>query len=456
MCITDSERDPLYAQLIAVKDETGEYKSVLSYDLPSITQRPNGQSRNFPPWKAQPPRWGHPLHRMAARSGSFPPALARYFIEHYSNPNDVVFDPFCGKGTTVLEALLAGRVAYGSDVAPEAFHISRAKISGVTHEEAMQYLDSTTIQPRPTAAVPADVKVYYHPETLGEILALLEILLRDVESSPATRGRQAAYLLGCLIGILHRSSAQALSLSTSHSHGLSPHYVRRYAEKHGLERPRRFVRKCLQDRSAVLLAGQVVPHGRANVYRSLAQRYSFNRSHWLDAKVDLAVTSPPYPGIQTYAWDNWLRLWFLGFDYRDIQKQIPRTWDLQRYGDFTRSWLLELATVLRPGAKGFVVIGDVFKRQSVNGRKSKRRVNGARLVVEAIEALNAQHNQAIYRIDSVIHDTLPSHARYQSTLLKDHNDVWLENGIGSGVRIDRIVCLSRTGYPVCNRRATRA
>ena len=46
-------------------------------------------------------------------------------IEHFTDPGDVVVDPFAGSGMTGLAALLTGRQAVISDLSPAAVHISR-------------------------------------------------------------------------------------------------------------------------------------------------------------------------------------------------------------------------------------------------------------------------------------------------------------------------------------------
>ena len=62
-------------------------------------------------------RCGHSLHEISYRA-CFKPALAAYFIEQFSKPGEVVFDPFMGRGTTPLEAALRGRIAAGADGNP--------------------------------------------------------------------------------------------------------------------------------------------------------------------------------------------------------------------------------------------------------------------------------------------------------------------------------------------------
>ena len=46
----------------------------------------------------------------------FSPDLASAVIEAFSDPGDLVADYFVGGGTTLVEARLLGRLAFGSDV----------------------------------------------------------------------------------------------------------------------------------------------------------------------------------------------------------------------------------------------------------------------------------------------------------------------------------------------------
>lgn len=68
----------------------------------------------------------HGIHRFPAK---FIPQVPRFCLERYSKPEDVVLDPFMGSGTTLLEALLLGRDAYGIDIHPLAKLIAKVKIT---------------------------------------------------------------------------------------------------------------------------------------------------------------------------------------------------------------------------------------------------------------------------------------------------------------------------------------
>ena len=48
----------------------------------------------------------HNFHSFPAK---FVPQIPKIVIERFTKPKDLVLDPFCGSGTTLVEAKLAGR-----------------------------------------------------------------------------------------------------------------------------------------------------------------------------------------------------------------------------------------------------------------------------------------------------------------------------------------------------------
>ena len=59
---------------------------------------------------------------------TFPDSLARDLILCFSKPEDLVFDPFTGSGTTAVMALLEGRRFQGSEISQEYINISNERI----------------------------------------------------------------------------------------------------------------------------------------------------------------------------------------------------------------------------------------------------------------------------------------------------------------------------------------
>lgn len=68
-------------------------------------------------------RFGHPTTK--------PLGLMVKLIEFYSNPNDLILDPFCGSGTTCVAAKLLGRNYIGIDISSDYCQIARQRLEAV-------------------------------------------------------------------------------------------------------------------------------------------------------------------------------------------------------------------------------------------------------------------------------------------------------------------------------------
>lgn len=60
---------------------------------------------------------------------TFPEALVHKILTNFSNPGDVVYDPFLGTGTTACVAKKMGRHYLGSEIIQEYVEISRERLS---------------------------------------------------------------------------------------------------------------------------------------------------------------------------------------------------------------------------------------------------------------------------------------------------------------------------------------
>src|SRR5919197_5396296 len=74
----------------------------------------------------------HSYHTYPAK---FIPQLAARLIKENSNIEDLICDPFMGSGTTLVEAIVRDRRAYGTDVNPVAVLITKAKTTPIEPEK---------------------------------------------------------------------------------------------------------------------------------------------------------------------------------------------------------------------------------------------------------------------------------------------------------------------------------
>lgn len=71
----------------------------------------------------------HDFYRYPAR---FSPLFVREAVKAFTRPGDLVLDPFCGGGTTVVEAIALGRRAAGMEVNSLAAFLAQTKTTPIS------------------------------------------------------------------------------------------------------------------------------------------------------------------------------------------------------------------------------------------------------------------------------------------------------------------------------------
>ena len=323
-----------------------------------------------PWWKMLPKRWGHRWHSMCSYLAMFPPSIPRYFIEQCSRPGDVVYDPFSGRGTTPLEACLAGRVGIGSDANPLAVVLTKAKVDAPSLENVLRRLRelANAYRKPDMSGVPPEIRQLFDGRrTLPQLLFLRgQLNARNVLDN---------FLLATLCGILHGNHpknqvpTRTLSISMPNTFSMSPRYIARYKRRHRLRKHAIDVFGATERRLRHLYSDNPPPV-RGFAFRADARRVDqvVPRSG-----VDLVVTSPPYLNVIRYGKYNWIRLWLLGHtsgavdasigvEQTDKRLGLADRLHFEQYQTFICDVLTGCATTLRPGGYCVVVIGDVVDK----------------------------------------------------------------------------------------------
>ncbi len=309
-------------------------------------------------WTARQ-RQANSLQEVSYRA-CFKPQLPRFFIERLTGPGDWVYDPFMGRGTTPLEAGLLGRVPLGCDINPLSVLLTRPRLSPPTQNQVADRLSEINLGD--TEAVPEDLLVFFHPETLKEIAALRLYFRRRLES-------------GQLDGIDGWIRLVALNRLTGHSKGFFSVYTlppnqavsvksqRRINEKRGQVPDRRDVRAVILKKSRQLLS-ECDPNLKLTLglvaNRALLITAPADRTPQIPSNsVSLVVTSPPFLKVVQYEQDNWLRCWFAGIDPTSVA--ITMSSSVAAWSDAMTGVFRELERVLKPGGHVAFEVGEVLK-----------------------------------------------------------------------------------------------
>lgn len=290
------------------------------------------------------------LHTVAPYIGKMRPEIASWAIDTVSKPGDLVYDPFCGSGTVLLEAWLKGRETVGTDLNPYACLVSRAKLNPYktqSVETVYELLDSYSASAdliKPTIRldeIPEWVKEFYNPETLIELLSWVKVL----------KERSDEFALACLLSIAHHQRPGFLSYPSSHT---VPYLrTKKFPQN---EFPELYEYRAVRPRleKKILRVYKSLPSIDFSLTRNVYEQDASTLN--LDRKVDAIITSPPYMGQLDYARDNRLRLYLMGVDeWSVLNKAISpsATRFVEQFSVCLKSWRRNL----RHGGKLAIFVG---------------------------------------------------------------------------------------------------
>ncbi len=244
------------------------------------------------------------VHRLHPYLGKFVPQLVEIFLRKYFRPGDTVYDPFCGSGTTLVEATTFGAHAFGSDIAAFNVLLTRVK-TGVYDVDRLeqevldivgkvkQWREGGLL--RPLLALPPAwdratdyLKTWYAPTALQELLLYRALIPQ--------------YTYQDVLKVILSRSARSARLTTHFDLDFpkAPQTEPYYCYKH-----RRICRP-VQEAWKFLHRYSLDTIRRIKAYMTLRQPVQVEVFH-ADARtvalprpIDGVITSPPYVGLIDY------------------------------------------------------------------------------------------------------------------------------------------------------------
>jgi hypothetical protein len=269
--------------------------------------------------------WDFPRSRTSLRTvhsfhwfpGNFIPQIPSYFIQLLSEPGEIVCDPFCGSGTTGIEAIRLSRRTWLSDLNRASIQVTRGKFAALVNPRVRPDLESLLRDLVWDSVLRSDeigrndegsnphLQLWLHDDTLAQ----LRYLWRIVEAAHYCDLR---YLLEVIFSDVLFACASVRGARTS-TGGRRRHHWGWIADN---VRPLQLIPhnaiKLFRERTFhavdVLKSEPTAARDSVRIDREDARRLSAPAS-----SVDLVVTSPPYLGMIDYTLANRLTYLWMGW-----------------------------------------------------------------------------------------------------------------------------------------------
>jgi len=339
----------------------------------------------------------HGIHPYPAK---FIPQIPNALIQELSAVGDTVGDIFCGSGTTLVEAQLLKRHTIGVDASPLAVLVSRAKLARLTDEDitALRELADwvSTFAGNlsdPTSSlfdfqidsaqvlIPPDDKIHFWFDE--HVIYELGSILYQIEALPTEQSRTVA-----------KAAFSSIVVAVSKQDS-DTRYVRR--EKNTLkgETASRFLRALLKSLETLKEFADATEERFTSriIHDNVLNKPNIG-------KLDLMVTSPPYPNAYSYHLYHRTRMAWLRMDqprfkkaeigsHRKYSAKGKNGADIQIFSGEMGKILSWLHDYLNPRAYACLVVGN----STIRGQ----RFDNAQIISEVAEVTGFRERKRISR-----------------------------------------------------------
>ena len=269
--------------------------------------------------RAQTTALSHAYHRYPAK---FIPQIVHELVEQYTSPGDLVFDPFGGCGTTLVESRILRRCSIGFDINPVAVFIAQVKIQEIEPELLGHHINKAVS--RFGASKEGDSKKEHHKK-IGywfDDLAVDE-LERLYASIITTEDRVCRNFMLCAFSHILKNCSRWLMKSTKptiHRDKKPQHALDAFLKQiHMMEKRNKQYYEVIQKNELEGISAKAEIHDSTKLF-PISER-----------SVDLIVTSPPYVTSYEYADLHQLTLLWLSEDKENFNDWAQHVADYEAF-----------------------------------------------------------------------------------------------------------------------------
>lgn len=306
-------------------------------------------------------RQANSLHEISYRA-CFKPQLPRFFIELFSREGDTVYDPFNGRGTTVIEAALLGRNIIANDINPLSIILSESRLFIPDLKQLEERLGTIIKIENNKKKADINLSMFYHPHTEREILLLKDYLVNKKNNK--NEDVLDKWIRMVSTNRLTGHSSGFFSVYTlPPNQAISPERQEKINRLLNQKPSYRDVKAIIIKKSKTLirdideaLKNRLVKVSKnAKFFNSDAAKTSGIK----DNSIQLTVTSPPFLDVVQYARDNWLRCWFNGIDIEQVEQEMIMSNNIDDWVDSMQKVFNELYRITKKDGWVAFEVGEI-------------------------------------------------------------------------------------------------
>jgi hypothetical protein len=299
------------------------------------------------------------IHEISYRA-CFKPQLPRFFIELLSGAGDLIYDPFAGRGTTIIEAALMGRRIIANDINPLSKILSEPRLRIPSLQDVSLRLKN--ISNKNNITNDFDLSMFYHPKTEEEILSLRYYLHEknklDKEDEidrwirMVATNRLTGHSKG-FFSVYTMPPNQAVSIAQQKKINLRLNQIPEYRNVNEI-----ILKKTIQ-LLRTLKEEDIAALRKASRSALFLEEDASKTDDIVSASVNLTVTSPPFLNIVQYSKDNWLRCWFNHIDPAALVQNMTMAATLDEWSKKMESVFEELFRITKDQGWVAFEVGEV-------------------------------------------------------------------------------------------------
>ena len=311
-------------------------------------------------WTAKQ-RQASSIHEISYRA-CFKPQLPRFLIKILSLPKDLIYDPFSGRGTTVIEAGLLNRNVISNDINPLSKILAKPRLNVPNLKDIEERVNKIPI--KEDIENDLDLSMFYDKKTEREILSIRQYLIEKKSKNEEDDVDRFIRMV-------------ATNRLTGHSKGFFSVYtlppnqavtqesqikinIKRNQKPTYRDTKLRIIKKT-ESLFRNLTKNQIDNLNSAGEKAVFLICNAGETDEIEDNSVQLTVTSPPFLKVVQYAKDNWLRCWFNSIDAEEISKKITMEKNVEDWSKVMSDVFIELYRITKKGGWVAFEVGEVRK-----------------------------------------------------------------------------------------------